>query len=359
MSYDLNTSPSPLADLDYRFTSYLSKRKAYLSKHMQGNGLPDYAYKMDYEYRKMLDSIPGLYDTARKICATTVAKQLQISNFSDLAVGPNQFPEVYEIACDCAKRLGIGIPNVYITSTHDASRGAVSVLNAWTYAYDDVEPFIVITEFALERLTMGELKALIGHECGHIHNNHGIYDNLAVLLANIGLSNLGMIDQTLVKLLTAGVQMTLKMWSRAAEVSADRAALICCDNLEDAFSLDKKMLYGGVKIEDKITTELDIESLQKQLSVSYDSAVRYLEMNFSHPTTIKRILAEMEFAECETFYSWRPDLKKAGRIVRTKEETDQRCKKFIDVTSKEAGTVVGKRRWKTDASSKAKGGTAS
>ena len=338
MSYDMSKLPSPLADLDYRFTSYLNKRKAYLSKHMQGNGLPDYAYKMDAEYRKKLDAIPGLYDTARKIGSTMVAQELQKANLSYLAVGPDQFPEIYQIACGCARKLGIAIPNIYIRSE--------GVLNAYAYASDDVEPFIVITEFALERLSLGELQALIGHECGHVHNYHTTYNILTGLLATAGLIGTSMIDQMLTRVLSAGVQLTLNMWSRAAEVSADRAAIICCDNIEDAFNLNKKMLYGGVKVEDKITTELDIESLQKQLSLSYESAVRYLELDSTHPATIKRILAEMEFVECETFYHWRPDQKKAGQTVRTKEETDLRCKKFIDVVSKDAGTIVGKRRWK-------------
>lgn len=340
MSYDFTKAPSPLIDMDYTFDSYLKKRKAYLSKHMAGNGLPDYAYKMDYEYRKKLDSVPGLYDAARKIGSTMVAQELQKANLSYLAVGPEQFPEIYQIACSCAKKLGIAIPNIYIRSE--------GVLNAYAYASDDVEPFIVITEFALERLTLGELQALIGHECGHVHNYHTTYNILTAMLANAGLIGTSMIDQMLAQIFSAGVQLTLNMWSRAAEVSADRAAMICCDNIEDAFNLDKKLLYGAVKIEDKINTELDIESLQKQLSVSYDSAIRFLELNSTHPATIKRILAEMEFAECETFYQWRPDLKKAGQTIRTKEETDLRCKKFIDVTSKEAGTVVGKRRWKKD-----------
>ena len=338
MSYDLNTISSPLVDLDYHFESYLKKRKAYLSKHMQGNGLPDYAYKMDMEYRKKLDSIPGVYDAAKKIGSTMVAQEMQKANLSYLAVGPEQFPEIYQIACNCAKKLGIAIPNIYIRSE--------GILNAYAYASDDVEPFIVITEFALERLSIGELQALIGHECGHVHNYHVTYSILTSLLANLGLAGTSMIDQMLAQILSTGVQLTLNMWSRAAEVSADRAAMICCDNIEDAFNLNKKLLYGGVKVEDKITTELDIESLQKQLNVSYDSAIRYLELNSTHPATIKRILAEMEFAECETFYEWRPDLKKAGQTVRTKEEADLRCKKFIDVTSKDAGTIVGKRRWK-------------
>lgn len=336
MDYEMTFDQSPLTGLDHRFETYLNKRKAQLSKHMMGNGLPSYAYKMDYEYRKKLDSIPGLYDTAKKICSTITAQKNQEANLRYLAVGSNQFPEIYEIACNCAKRLGIAIPNIFIQPQ--------GVFNAYAYGGDDTEPFIIVTEFALERLSLGELQALIGHECGHIHNNHTVYDTLTGLISSAGLQGTSRINILLTKLLSAGVEVTMNMWSRAAEVTSDRAGMICCDNIEDAYSLEKKMLYGGVKIEDKITTELDIEFLQKQLEVSYDSAMRYLEINSTHPASIKRVLAEMEFAECETFYQWRPELKKPGQTLRTKEETDSRCKKFIDVTSKNAGDIVGKRR---------------
>jgi len=336
-------SVSPIKNLDHRFASYLAGRRAQLSRHMNGNGIPDYAYKMDYEYRKKLDSIPGLHNAAQKISETIVSRQMQLVNMDSLAVGPNQFPEVYKIACDCARKLGIAIPNIYIR--------AENCLNAYTFACDDVEPFIVITELALERLTIGELQAIIGHECGHIHNHHTTYDILIRELMNVGLRGMGMFSQILAGILSKGAELTLNMWSRAAEVSSDRAAMICCDNIEDAYALNKKFMYGGVNVEDKISTELDIESLQKQLNVSYDSNIRFLELESTHPATIKRILAEVEFAECETFYSWRPDLKKTGQTVRTHEETDLRCKKFIDVISKEAGTIVGKRRSQKNADS--------
>ena len=94
---------------------------------------------------------------------------------------------------------------------------------------------------------------------------------------------------------------------------------------------------------------MDIESLKAQLAVNYEAAIRYTELLGTHPITIKRIMADLEFAECETLYQWRPDLKQPGQTLRSQEETDARCKKFIDVISKEAGAVVGKRSKKNAA----------
>lgn len=328
------TAVSPLDGVDYRFETYLKNKKAMLSKHMLGNGLPDYAYYLDFEYRKKLDAIPGLFNTVKKIYSTHVTQCLQRANMSCLAVGPKQFPEVYQIGCDCAKKLGIAVPNIYIDSSEE-------VLNAYAYAMDDVEPFIVVTSLMLKRMTMGELKAVIGHECGHIQNYHTIYDFIAsdLLVAGLGGSQSIGLPQRLLQTLSVGVMLTLNMWSRAAEVTADRAALICCDNVEDAYSVNKKLLYGAVDVSDKIDTQLDISSLKEQMQMTMDNPGRILELERTHPLSIKRIFAEMEFAECELFYEWRPDLKTPGQIMRSKEETDARCKKYIDVIHGKGGKL--------------------
>lgn len=320
-------SGSPLANYDYSFDHYLKKRKAMLNASMDGNGVPNYAYKTDYELRKKLDSTPGLFNIARNLTATTVSRMMQIENLSSLAVGPHQFPEVYSIACDCAKRLGIGVPNIYIEESNE--------LNAWTYAYDDGEPIVVVTSLMLKRMTLGELKAVIGHECGHIQNYHSLYSTVCQILFEGGIVGGAVVAPNivapLINLLTAGVSMTLKMWTRAAEVTADRAALICCDNIEDALRVNKKFLYGAVEVDDKIDTRLDLDSLRAQMEMSMNNPMRLYELNADHPLSIKRLFAQIEFSECETFYKWRPDFKTPGCVMRSKEETDLRCKKYIDV----------------------------
>lgn len=319
---------SPLATFDCSFASYLSKRKATLSRHMMGNGLPDYAYKVDYEYRKKLDAVPGLYKIAKSLCSTWVSRELQQANLSYLSVSPTQFPEVHAIACDCAKRLGIAVPNIYIKPVNE--------FNAYAYGYDDVEPFIVVTEFMLERMSLGELKAIIGHECGHIQNYHSLYDTLTSLIINAAGNAIGPVSQLMAAGINTSVTLLLKMWSRAAEVSADRAGMICADSIEDAINAEKKMLYGAVKVDDKIDTNLDIDSLRKQFETSDNTSARLVELMSTHPLTIKRILTDIEFSECQTLYEWRPDLKKPGQTMRSKEETDNRCKRYIDVIDNKA-----------------------
>lgn len=333
MSTNQSLLDSPLANFNYSFDSYMKKQKAKMDAVMDGNGLPNYAYKSDYELRKKLDTTPGLFHAARNITATYASRFLHQENMNSLAVGPDQFPEVYQIGCDCAKKLGIGVPNIYVQPSE--------VVNAYAYATDDTEPFIVITSLLLKRMSLGELKAVIGHECGHIQNYHSTYTILCNLLFQGGLLGGYVLTNGLLaplyNILTTGIQLSLSMWSRAAEVTADRAGMICCDNLEDAYNVNKKFLYGAVEVEDKINTNLEIKSLREQMDMTMNNPTRLYELSASHPLSIKRIFAELEFSECDILYRWRPDLKTPGCKMRSKEETDRRCRQYIDVINGKGG----------------------
>lgn len=324
MDMEKNVMKNPLRNISVDFQGYVERRKRMNEIKLDGNGLPNYAFAMDYELRKKLDSIPGLYDIGKKIVGTYVTRQTQIMNMNALRVGPDQFPDVYEIACDCAEKLGIGIPNVFILND--------PTMNAFTYAYDDQEPMIVIHSGLYERMTKGELRAIIGHECGHIHNQHGLYDTLGILLLSTGLTGVGAVSRTMGVVLSESARIALSCWSRAAEITCDRAGMICSENLEDCYSSMAKLMYGATFKEQKI----DYDAIQAQLEVQMKNIGKYDELlnGYSHPTTARRIASQREFSVCETLYQWRPDMKQPGMHTRTKHETDENCRRYVDITKK-------------------------
>lgn len=313
---------SPIANLDWSFRSYLNRRLAEKARHFDHEDVPDYAYGMDYELRRKLDAIPGLHSLAEKLNVTIATTALQELNRTAVAVTPNQFPDVYEMACTCARRLGMSVPNVFIVNN--------PVTNAGAYCADDVQPVIQINSGLYERLTPGELLTVIGHECGHVQNNHMVYQNIVSIIAGIGLTGVGARYPELAALLTQGTTIALYTWSRAAEVTCDRAGMICCDDLEDAYRAEAKLMYGATFKEQ----EIDYNALETQLEMQMGNIVRYDEILDEHPSGVRRIMAEREFAACGVFYAWRPDLLKPDSLQRSKEECDQRCKKYINLTSK-------------------------
>ncbi|MBR2209559.1 MAG: M48 family metallopeptidase [Synergistaceae bacterium] len=312
---------NPLIGINTSFRDYITMKKRAAELHMDGNGLPDYAFALDFELRKKLDSIPNFYNISRKIAATYSSRQLQIINQKALAVTPNQFPEVYAIGRACAKILGIGIPAIYILSDQ--------TLNAYTYATDDVEPMIVIHSALYERFTPGELKFVIGHECGHIHNTHGIYGVMAqiLILGGAGALTDSGISLGMFNLILKGAVYALNAWMRAGEITCDRAGMICCERLEDSYTAEAKFMYGAAFGEH----EINLDEIMKQLNMQESNITRFEELFNNHPVVARRIAAEKYFADCETLYKWRPDLMEAGRTLRSREQTDELCKRCVSI----------------------------
>lgn len=308
----MENNKSPLDKIDVSFAHYIAKKKAKNARHMK-NGIPDYSFALDYELRQKLNGIPGFYSISRKICETIVARETQKINQQGLAVGPNQFPEIYQMGVDCAKRLGIGIPNIYVIND--------PTINAYTIAGDDTSPMIALHSGIIERMTPGELKCVIAHECGHIHNQHTLYRIVINSVVQSGKGAIGFV------LSTANLAL-MRFWTRASEITADRAALICADQIEDATNVNKKLVYGATLNTDY---QVNIKALREQLEKTLNSPTKILEVLSDHPNSIRRVIADKEFEECEVFYQWRPEFKQPGRIVRTKEVTDLRCQKLINI----------------------------
>lgn len=313
-------SNNPLSAINTSFHNYILERKKAEKFHMDGNGLPDYAFALDYELRKKLDAIPNFYEISRKVAATYASRELQVINQEAIAVTPRQFSDVYSMGQDCAKILGIGIPNIYIKSS--------PVLNAYAYCTDDIEPLIVIHSALYERLTPGELKTVIGHECGHIHNMHGVYSIMAaILFEGASLVLAGGITRAMFNLVTYGAQFALNSWNRAKEVTSDRAGMICCDRLEDTYTAQAKLFYGAAFG----NHEIDLDEIMKQLDMQKNNITGFLELTRTHPIAARRIMAEKYFADCEILYSWRPDLKQPGQTILSRERTDELCKTCISI----------------------------
>ncbi len=314
MEYGYFTT-SPLNSVRVNFGEYMSKMKARDDIH-RINGIPDYAFPLDLKLREQLRKIPFFYTISKQIAVHAEARARQLETAQSVMASPTQFPDIFNMARDCAKRLGIGAPNVYIT--HDQA------MNAYTYASDTVTPTIVVTSGIVERLTKGELKCVIGHECGHVHNEHIVYQSVCDVLANL-LSG----SNAIIQLLSKTNILLFYEWSRAAEVTSDRAGMICADNIQDAINVNKKLAYGSFLNQEDV--EINIEEIRAQLNDLSTVASVATEILQTHPSGIRRILASDEFSRCDLLYKWRPDLKKPGMKLQSKEETDAAVSKYIAV----------------------------
>ena len=291
------------------------------SEHMSGNGINDYAYDMDLQLRRRLDKIPGFFKNAKRFVETISAQEMAMLDQSALQVTPDQYGDIYRAAEDCARKLGIAMPYVYIRDYMLGNSGPDYGMNAYTIGTDDHQQVIMITGALVRRSTFGELKTIIGHECGHIHNRHIVYTVLFNYLEGIASGS------KLPGFLTLGARMALNAWSRAAEVTADRAGLICSERVEDALTVQAKLLSGGLESENGFS----LESIEKQLNRQNTNLLRFSELAYDHPFSTRRIMAMKLFSESDLFARWHPDLVKPGQKLIRHEDVERQCREIMDI----------------------------
>ena len=322
------TNRNPVSDVHIGFGDYVAKMRRQDDVH-RVNGIPDYAFSLDLQLREQIRKLPYFYALSKRVAEHEEARYRQILTTSALQVGPKQLPDIYEITIDCAKRLGIGPPNVFVV--HDQS------INAMTYAADTTTPTIMLHSGLIERVTPGELKCVIAHECGHIHNEHNVYLSIASLIQT-GLTVGGLMN-TIFSMLSQAAILLIAEWKRAAEVTCDRAAMICSDNLEAAINVNKKLLYGSFLGRDD---EVNIEDIRSQFEHIASTVSVFTELYEDHPASLRRVLTSDEFTHCEVLYQWRPELKKPGMELHTKEESDKICAKYTAVFKEARKGETGK-----------------
>ena len=313
------SSDNPTAKIDLSFDRYLQTRAREIDSHLVG-GIPDYAFSLDQKLRQQLAAMGPVRAIAKSLVSMAVPIYRQVQQMEAVAVSPQQYPEIYALGEECAHRLGIGIPQIFVYYSPS--------INAYTIATDDVEPIVILSSAIVEALTPEELKFVIGHECGHIHNLHGVYNTAVELMTNTmavvilqSVPGLGILKI----LLQGGLLLFFSRWSRCAEITCDRAGLICSRDLYTAQMALAKLATGGVNKLDRI----NLEEYIKQISQVQSTPVRLLELTRSHPLLHKRIEALRLFAECEVLGSWCEEM--TINNPRNKQETDRLCEEFIKV----------------------------
>ena len=133
-----------------------------------------------------------------------------------------RFERVQQAARRCAEILHIDVPAVQIVP----QPGGVLTLGT------EEETYIVLSQGLLDLLSDGELLDVLGRECGRIQNGHVPF-RTALHYATHNAS-------TLVRWAVRPATLTLEAWARRADITADRAGLLCARNLEVSLSAMQK-----------------------------------------------------------------------------------------------------------------------
>ena len=154
---------------------------------------------------------------------------------SGVRVSERQFPQINDMVRDGAYILDLPeLPDVFVTQN--------PIANAMTLGSD--KPFIVINTGLVDLLDAEELRAVVGHELGHVLSGHAVYRtmlfhliNLAARIAWMPIGYIGL----------RGIILGLEEWYRKSELSCDRAGLLASQDPDAARRMLMK-LAGGARL---------------------------------------------------------------------------------------------------------------
>lgn len=268
-----------VAEVDLDFSKYVALRKGVVEKRQREGSA--YAYSGEQRVRRTLAlARPVTLAIEATVRLWQGVKRAELLG-SSVKVTEQQFPRLWQIAAKCAKTLGITPPPVYVAPD-------IGQLNAHTLGTND-DAYVVVNGALIDHLSDDELTFVIGHECGHIHANHVVFSTALYYLTSAASFYVRWIVQPAI--------LGLRAWSRRAEITCDRAGLLCTKDLDVATAATVKLALGS----QKLYKDLHMEEYLKQLEEGRKSVGRFMEIFRSHPYVPKRIEALRIFAKTELY----------------------------------------------------------
>ena len=196
---------------------------------------------------------------------------------SAIRVDHRQYPRVHRIFAEAAAALDMAeLPELYIQ--YDRTLNGMCIGMA--------KPFLVINSGALELLDDDELRCLIGHELGHLLSGHAVYRTMLDILTRWARRVAWLPVGSVVLL---GIVAALREWWRKAELSADRAGLLACQDPAAALRLAMKLAGGGDLSEVDTTAFLEQAAEYDRAEDLRDSFIKLRMIAFrTHPLPVAR-----------------------------------------------------------------------
>jgi Zn-dependent protease with chaperone function len=294
-------------EIDLSFARYVAARKGDAAARSREGAA--YAYGGDVKVRAALDRVRPV--TLAVEATVRLWQSVEKSRMLGTAVKVTgkQFPRIAKLAEHCADTLRIPMPTVYVSPN-------IGSLNAHTFGTAD-DPYVVLNAALIDHLSEPELLDVIGHECGHIQNNHVVYMTTLHFLTHAA----NMFLRWSVK----PAVLALNGWARRAEITCDRAGVICTGDLGVSIGCLVKLAIGS----QKLYSEVKLDEYLAQLDEAQKGIGRFDELGRRHPYLPKRVAALRLFAETAYFKGLKGDATVPGGT--SKQECDAQVAQLLAV----------------------------
>lgn len=212
-------------------------------------GLTGYEYQHPYDRKALLllKTTNGLNIVIKKLLefGYDAFMKVQIMG-SGIKVVPENFPVQYELLQEACRILDVEkVPPLYIVSEEH-----------YAETIGSENPIIAISNKLVEHYSEEEFLFVIGHQLSYIKCDSILYLNIADFLHMLTefdlMGPLGIVS--------TAIKLALGKWERMARFTADRAGLLCCQDVNVAATAFVKLAGQPENMYDKI----NIEAFKKQ-----------------------------------------------------------------------------------------------
>lgn len=258
------------------------KAKKRKLRPLPGLDVEEFRHPNDARATDALRKIPGIDTLIKKVMEYGLERLYYVENISsNLRVTPKMFPRLHRSLNWACKILEVPEPEMYVTVDPKP--------NAFTYGH--TKPFIQLTSGIIDMMSDEELFFVISHEVGHIKAGHVLYGTMARSISTI-VTILGQAMLGFGAILGQGLVVALYEWYRCAELTADRAALLCVQDIEPARDTFMKLAGGTTRL----AAEMDRDDFLRQVRefedvdrTTLDRAYKVLLTLFrDHPFAMQR-----------------------------------------------------------------------
>jgi Zn-dependent protease with chaperone function len=263
-----------------------------------------YEHPADRAATSALHSIPLFDRLVRRFGRLGVETRYRQMLLGDsVRLGPDQVPDVWGMHARAASRLDVTPPPLFVTQQ--------PMVNALTFGMRS--PVIVVFSSLVADYESDEVESVLAHELGHVVSDHVTYSTMLVLLAQL-LSGV-FSDIPLAGLPVRGLYLALLEWSRAAELTCDRAAALEIDDPMVVCRMLMRMAGGAlpgmnvdafVRQATEYTEEEDLFARRSRFAS---------ELGRSHPATVRRVRELVTWVQSGDF-----DRIRSGSYIRRGEE---------------------------------------
>jgi Zn-dependent protease with chaperone function len=174
-----------------------------------------YQHPADRAATAALGKVPYLDEVVRRLIALGYERALRAASLgASVRLGPEQLPHIWVLHRECFNALDVEpAPDLYLTQW--------PLANAATIGSE--RPVVVLNSELVRILDDDGRRVVLAHEAAHVHSDHVLYQTALMILLRLGGSAR---LPLLAGLPLQAIVLALLEWSRAAELSCDRAAAL-------------------------------------------------------------------------------------------------------------------------------------